>query len=160
MCYIFVRSVSALAGMVVWWWEDPRRLGVTSHIGHIASTRGQHGDMSRNTGVYCLDMNMLRYEQGQGIAVAALVCRYRVSPGRGFIRRSLKQPHRHLGEWCRLPLVSAVTTVTIHPGDSLYFYLQWWRVDILSIVWPGVGSRLGADLEPGHHSGVATVASG
>ena len=111
-------------------------------------------------------MNMLTYEQGLGIVVAvqpaALVCRYRVSPGRGFIRRSLKQPHRHLGEWCRLALVSAVTTVTIHPGDSLYFYLQWWRVDILSIVWPGVGSRLGADLEPGHHSGVARyiVASG
>ena len=107
---------------------------------------------------------MLTYEQGLGIVVAvqpaALVCRYRVSPGRGFIRRSLKQPHRHLGEWCRLALVSAVTTVTIHPGDSLYFYLQWWRVDILSIVWPGVGSGQGADLEPGHHSGVAAVASG
>ena len=130
-----------------------------SHRTHRLNTGTTRGH-EPNTGIYCLDMNMLRYEQGQGIAVAALVCRYRVSPGRGFIRRSLKQPHRHLGEWCRLALVSAVTTVTIHPGDSLYFYLQWWRVDILSIVWPGVGSGQGADLEPGHHSGVATVASG
>ena len=55
-------------------------------VSHLTSdTSPQHGDMSRNTGVYCLDMNMLTYEQGQGIAVAALVCRYRVSPGRGFI---------------------------------------------------------------------------
>ena len=54
-------------------------------------------------------------------------------------------------------MVQVSNTDTIHPGDSLYFYLQWWRVDILSIVWPGVGSRLGADLEPGHHSGVASI---